>query len=29
MKVVITEQSLKRLKDTLRFYLEELEFPKD
>lgn len=29
MKVVITEQSLKRLEDTLRFYIEELEIPKD
>lgn len=28
MKVVITEQSLKRLEDTLRFYLEVLKIPK-
>ncbi len=29
MKVVLTEQSLKRLEKSLRFYIEELEIPKD
>ncbi len=29
MKVVITEKSLGRLEDSLRFYLEELKIPKD
>lgn len=28
MKVVLTDQSLKRLEISLRFYLEELEIPK-
>lgn len=28
MKVVITEQSLKRLENSLRFYLKELQIPK-
>lgn len=28
MKVVLTDQSLQRLEDSLRFYLEELEIPK-
>ena len=29
MKVFITDQSLKRLENTLRFYLEDLEIPKE
>ena len=29
MKVVLTDQSLDRLENTLRFYLEELQIPKN